>query len=115
MNDGQDSKDDMSEEKKFRRMVINGWIIVCAMAFLFILYGFFAFFIVGDKGPPDWDYGSARDVPAESVESTYPYRGRIPEPEPQHVNQSPSDSPGGNVGNGDRSGPPKPDREKRIR
>ena len=61
------------EERKFRRMVFHGWIIVFAIAALFVAYGFLAFFIIGDKGPPDWDYGSIRDVPAQSVYSTYPY------------------------------------------
>ena len=78
------------EDRKFRRLVTYGWIIVCSISVLFVLYGFIAFFVVGDKGPPDWEYGSVKDVPAESVYSTYPYRGRIPQPEPQHVDKRPA-------------------------
>ena len=69
-----------------------GWLIVCAMAILFTLYGFLAFFVIGDKGPPNWDYGALPDVPAESVYSTYPYRGNTLNPEPQHVNQKPPEA-----------------------
>lgn len=73
------------------RMGLRGWLIVCAMSVLFVLYGFFAFYVIGDKGPPDWDFGSLPDVPGESVYSTYPYRGRAVEPEPQHVNGKPGE------------------------
>ena len=78
------------EDRKFRRLVIQGWIIVCGIAVLFVLYGFFAYFAVGEKGPSNWDYGTVEDIPGESVYSTYPYRGRVPEPLPQHINQTPS-------------------------
>ena len=43
-----------------------GWIIVVAMTLLFILWGFFIFFAVGDKGPPSWDFGVIKDIPGES-------------------------------------------------
>ncbi len=75
--------------RKFSRLVFHGWLIVCGMALAFTLYGFFAFFVIGDKGPPDWDYGSVADVPGQSTYSTYPYRGRTEQPEPQHVNEKP--------------------------
>jgi len=47
-----------------------GWIIVVAMALLFILWGLFIFFAVGDKGPPSWDFGVIKDIPGESPYST---------------------------------------------
>jgi hypothetical protein len=47
-----------------------GWIIVVTMALLFILWGFFIFFAVGDKGPPSWDFGVIKDIPGESPYST---------------------------------------------
>jgi hypothetical protein len=93
-------------EYTFRRKVLHGWIIVCAVAILFVLYGFFAFFVIGDKGQPDWDYGSVEDVPAQSVYSTYPYRGRVVQPEPQHVNERPSAAQGALPG---RNQPVSPD------
>jgi len=66
------------------------WLIVCAIAVAFVLYGFFAFFVIGDKGPPDWDTGSVEDVPGASVNSTYPYRDPTVEPDPKHVAERPS-------------------------
>jgi hypothetical protein len=48
----------------------RGWLIVIAMAVLFLLWGFFVFFSVGDKGPPFWDFGVIKDVPGESRYST---------------------------------------------
>ena len=61
------------------------WLVVIAIAVAFVLYGFFAFFVIGDKGPPDWDTGSVEDVPGASIDSTYPYRDATVEPTPQHV------------------------------
>ena len=47
-----------------------GWIIVLAMAFLFVVWGFFIYFAVGDKGPPPWNFGVVSDIPGESPYST---------------------------------------------
>jgi flagellar basal body-associated protein FliL len=47
-----------------------GWIVVIAMAVVFILWGLFIFFTVGDKGPPSWDFGVIKDIPGESPYST---------------------------------------------
>jgi len=72
--------------------VLRGWIIVAGIALLFVLYGLFAFFVIGDNQPADWDFGAVKDVPGESVYSTYPYRSGTEEPEAQHVNQKPSNA-----------------------
>jgi hypothetical protein len=55
------------QEKRTNRV---GWIVVVAMAIVFILWGFFIFFAVGDKGPPSWDFGVIKDIPGESPYST---------------------------------------------
>jgi len=55
------------QEKKTNRV---GWIVVVAMAVVFILWGLFIFFTVGDKGPPSWDFGVIKDIPGESPYST---------------------------------------------
>jgi hypothetical protein len=55
------------QEKKTNRV---GWIVVIAMAVVFVLWGFFIFFAVGDKGPPSWDFGVIKDIPGESPYST---------------------------------------------
>ena len=57
-----------SEQKEKTNRV--GWIIVFGMALLFILWGLFIFFAVGDKGPPSWDFGVIKDIPGESSYST---------------------------------------------
>ena len=57
-----------SEQKEKTDRV--GWIVVVAMALLFILWGVFIFFAVGDKGPPSWDFGVIKDIPGESPYST---------------------------------------------
>jgi hypothetical protein len=69
-----------------QRLVIRGWLIVSGLAFLFLIYGLFMFFAVGDKGPPGWDFGAREDTPGQSVYSTNPpYEGPMIKPEPQHI------------------------------
>ncbi len=77
------------EEERQRTLALRGWIIVSAIALAFVIYGLFAFFVIGDNQPADWDFGAVKDVPGESVYSTYPYRDETETPEPQHVNQKP--------------------------
>ncbi|OGP98913.1 MAG: hypothetical protein A2Z51_09215 [Deltaproteobacteria bacterium RBG_19FT_COMBO_52_11] len=70
---------------------IKGWLIILALAFLFICWGLFTFFTVGDKGPPSWDFGVVRDIPGESPYSTQrDHEGKDSEPQPQHVAEKPS-------------------------
>ncbi len=77
------------EEPEQEKTTVRGWIIVAGIALLFVIYGLFAFFVIGDNQPADWDFGAVKDVPGESVYSTYPYRSGTEEPEAQHVNQKP--------------------------
>ncbi len=98
-------QDEVASERHFRRQVLQGWLIVCAVAVAFVLYGLFALFVIGDKGPPDWDFGSVEDVPGQSVYSSHPYRGREAEPEPQHVDAKP---PAASAGTAAGQGPPIP-------
>lgn len=68
----------------------KAWFIVCTLAILLLIYGVFMYFVVGDKGPPPWDFGTVEDVPGQSVYSTQPtVGGTAPAPEPQHVSQKP--------------------------
>jgi hypothetical protein len=48
----------------------KGLAIVLAMAFLFLVWGIFIFFMVGDKGQPGWNFGVVKDTPGESAYST---------------------------------------------
>jgi hypothetical protein len=76
----------------FRRMIFRGWFIVCGIAVAFVLYGLFAFFVIGDREPADWDFGEIEDTPGQSVHSTYPYRGVTEDPETQHVDRKTPDA-----------------------
>lgn len=64
----------------------KGWLIVVGMAILFLCWGFLIFFLVGDKGPPPWDFGVVRDVPGEGLHSTV-RPGEVGKPVPQHVDR----------------------------
>ena len=75
---------------------LRDWLLIITIAVLFVCWGFFAFWTVGDKGPPDWDFGVIPDVPGESPYSTV---GTVPEPvpenpEPQHVSERPAQAEG---------------------
>ncbi len=71
-------------------MAIKGWFYVCGLALFFLLYGLFMFCAIGDKGPPEWDFGIVEDIPGASVYSTnQPITGGTATPEPQHVLQRP--------------------------
>ena len=75
---------------------LKGWFYVCGLALFFMIYGLFMFYMIGDKGPPGWDFGTVEDVPGQSVYSTHPGApGTIPEPEPQHVFGRPPLAPPG--------------------
>jgi hypothetical protein len=69
-----------------RRAVVRGFLIVSLIAALFLGYAIFMYVAIGDKGPPDWDFGSVEDTPGQSVYST----GQPGPTEPQHVAQEPS-------------------------
>jgi hypothetical protein len=74
-------------ETQKRDTGLRGWLIILTIAILFLGYGFFMFFAVGDKGPPIWDFGVVQDIPGESIYSTH--SSGASEPEPQHVSEKP--------------------------
>jgi hypothetical protein len=59
------------------------WAFVFILIILFLLYSFFAYRFIGDKGHPNWDFGVVEDVPAASPYSVYKKL-----PYPQHVRGS---------------------------
>ncbi|OPY75441.1 MAG: hypothetical protein A4E65_03563 [Syntrophorhabdus sp. PtaU1.Bin153] len=84
----------MNERKDVRKqgrwIEVRGWLFVCALALCFLLYGLFMYFMIGDKGPPGWNFGAVKDIPGESIYSTnQPVSGGTAAPEPQHVSQKP--------------------------
>jgi hypothetical protein len=75
---------------------LRSWFLVCILAIAFFLYGIFMYVVVGDKGPPDWDFGIVEDIPGKSIYSTFPEPvGATREPAPQHVKEKPALAPDG--------------------
>ena len=72
---------------------IKTWTIIAGIAATFLLWGLILFFVIGDKGPLDWDFSVIPDIPGESTYSTMnPERPHGLAPsieanpvEPQHV------------------------------
>ncbi len=77
-------------EQEHPGLVIRGWLVVIGLALSLFIYGMFAYLVIGDKGPPEWDFGTVPDIPAQSFYSSKPgIRGPQAVPEPQHVNEKP--------------------------
>jgi len=64
----------MSEKGSETLEKIKTWLIVLLMVIGILGYGIVVYLTIGDKGPPDWDYGAIRDVPGESPFSTEPVK-----------------------------------------
>jgi hypothetical protein len=47
------------------------WGVVFLCVVVILIQGFFTFFIVGDRGQPDWDYRQVKDVPGQSPQAIY--------------------------------------------
>ncbi len=78
-------------ERAQRGLVIRGWLAAVGLALALFVYGMFAYLVIGDKGPPDWDFGTVPDIPGQSIYSTTPgIRGPRAMLEPQHVQGKPS-------------------------
>jgi hypothetical protein len=70
---------------------MRSWLIIIGIAVLFVCWGLFVFFTIGDKGSPPWDFGVVKDIPGESPYSTHRYTpGVSPAPSPQHVSEKPA-------------------------
>ena len=65
----EEKMEQMTAEQE-KKATLRSWMIIIAMTFLFLLWGLFIFFAVGDKGPPSWNFGVVEDVPGQSPYST---------------------------------------------
>jgi len=63
------------KESEFRT-----WMVVFCLVVIILGQGFFSFFVIGDRGQPDWAFRPVPDVPGQS-----PYAVYEPLPHPQHV------------------------------
>ena len=68
------------EQTEHKESVLYAWVVIFLLVVIILAQGFFAFFVVGDRGQPGWDYRPVRDVPGDS-----PYAIYEPLPNPQHV------------------------------
>ena len=65
-----EEKMEQTTAEQEKKATLRSWMIVIAMTFLFLLWGLFIFFAVGDKGSPPWNFGVVEDVPGQSPYST---------------------------------------------
>jgi hypothetical protein len=56
--------------KSAGRLNFRGFILGVTIAFVFLCWGLIIFFMVGDKGPPAWDFSVVEDIPGQSPYST---------------------------------------------
>jgi hypothetical protein len=63
-----------------RESALRTWVVVFLLVALILVKGAYAFFVVGDRGMPGWDFPVVADVPAESPYAEYELL-----PHPQHV------------------------------
>ena len=68
------------EQHQHHSSASKTWIIILLLVLIVLVQGGLAYFIIGDRGQPDWDYRPVKDVPGES-----PYAIYEPLPFPQHV------------------------------
>ncbi len=60
------------------------WLIIGSISIGIMVWAFVMFMVVGDKGPPAWDYRVVEDVPGESPYSTATpkqFPGPVPHPQ----------------------------------
>jgi len=48
----------------------SGLIMGVCIAVVFLIWGLVILVLVGDKGPPAWDFGVVEDIPGQSPHST---------------------------------------------
>lgn len=68
------------ENAESKEYEVKTWITILFCVLIVLLQGMFAFYVVGDKGQPTWDYRPVKDVPGESPYAIYKLL-----PYPQHV------------------------------
>ena len=64
------------------------WLVVILLLLIIGFQGALSYYLVGDRGQPDWDYRPVKDVPGESPYAMYEYF-----PFPQHVKGDDADYP----------------------
>ena len=68
------------ENQAHEASAVKTWFIILLMVMIVLFQGGLSYFVVTDRGQPDWDYRPIKDVPGESPFALYE-----PLPFPQHV------------------------------
>ena len=76
------------EHLDYQPSMVKTWFIIFLLLLIVIFQGGLSYFLIGDRGQPDWDYRPVKDVPGES-----PYAIYAVQPFPQHVKGDESDYP----------------------
>ena len=63
-----------------KESTLRTWLVILLLVTAVLAQGLLAMLVVGDQGPPTWDYRPLRDVPGESAYAIYQKL-----PYPQHV------------------------------
>ncbi|MGD2269502.1 MAG: hypothetical protein PVI06_03805 [Desulfobacterales bacterium] len=91
-----------------QNLAVKTWLIIILLVLIVLVQGGLSYFIIGDRGQPDWDYRPVPDVPGES-----PYAIYQPLPFPQHVKGEKTDYPQPAETDDKRLYPP-PDRAMKV-
>jgi hypothetical protein len=70
------------EHAVHHQSAVKTWVVVGLLLLWIFFKGGLAYFMIGDRGMPDWDYRPVKDVPAESSYAIYE-----PLPFIQHVQE----------------------------
>lgn len=65
-----------------KESALRTWAVIFLLLIVILFQGSLSFFVVGDLGQPDWDFGAIRDLPGESPYAVYQLTN------PQHVRGS---------------------------
>ena len=68
------------EHAAHQQSAVKTWVIVGLLLLWVFFKGGLAYFMIGDRGMPDWDFRPIKDVPGQS-----PYAIYQPLPHIQHV------------------------------
>ena len=70
----------MDNSNHHQASIVKTWLMILLMVLIVLFQGGLSYFVVKDRGQPDWDYRPIMDVPGESPFALYPSL-----PYPQHI------------------------------
>ena len=59
------------EHTEHRESMFMTWLIIFLLLLIIAFKGGLAYFMIGDRGQPDWDYRPVKDVPGGSPYARY--------------------------------------------